>query len=476
MNLIARMLFAGVVALASGMTLAQPAEAPKVEFPVLGKLAPRSARQIQSSNWSVGGETLDRDYAIYPNYKQYLGPLGAKGLRVQCGWAKCEKQKGVYDFAWLDEVVNDSLAQGVQPWLEVSYGNTIYPDGGGIGLGDGIPTSGEALEAWDNWVRALVKRYKDRVKEWEVWNEPDLGRSKTNAADVFAGFFVRTAQVIRAEHPEGKIYALGLAGNMKYLEEFMVQIQEKQKLDLIDAVTVHGYPTNPDSTGTVSSARKIVAKYSPKIQVRQGETGAPSTSGTFGALRGHPWTELTQAKYDARRMLAHYASDVPFNLFTLMELHYKDKGGGVKVNTKGLLKSKDDKTVERAKPAYFAAQHVFALFDDTLTRIEDFPARGGPQNLVIHAYAKKDSKKQFVTLWLGGAIPSDKNDPAPIDLTLVKATFDEPVYIDLLSGTVYSIPKANFAKQANGTTTFQQIPVFDWPIVIAEKALIELKK
>jgi hypothetical protein len=44
---------------------------------------------------------------------------------LQCGWAKCEQKPGVYDFAWLDEVVNDALAQGVQPWLEVSYGN--YP-------------------------------------------------------------------------------------------------------------------------------------------------------------------------------------------------------------------------------------------------------------------------------------------------------------------------------------------------------------
>ncbi len=56
-----------------------------------------------ASSWSIGGETLDRDFAVYNNYKKYLGPLGAKAIRLQAGWAKCEKTQGVYDWAWLDE-------------------------------------------------------------------------------------------------------------------------------------------------------------------------------------------------------------------------------------------------------------------------------------------------------------------------------------------------------------------------------------
>lgn len=126
------------------MPLAQAADS---ALPLIGKIKPRSAKEIVSSPWSIGGETLDRDFALYDNYKRYLGPLGAKAIRLQAGWAKCEKQRGVYDWAWLDAIVDDALAQGVQPWLETSYGNTIYPQGGGTGLGGGFPKSAEALTA-----------------------------------------------------------------------------------------------------------------------------------------------------------------------------------------------------------------------------------------------------------------------------------------------------------------------------------------
>jgi len=67
-----------------------------------GWLATRHAGEIQSSPWSVGCETLDRDYARFSVYKNYVGELGVKHARLQSGWAKCEKEKGNYNFEWLD--------------------------------------------------------------------------------------------------------------------------------------------------------------------------------------------------------------------------------------------------------------------------------------------------------------------------------------------------------------------------------------
>ena len=82
----------------------------------VGTLRPRSAQEITASNWSVGAETMDRDYTVYRNWKQHLGPLGAKKARLQSGWAKTEKKPGEYDWAWLDEIVLDMVEQGVEPW------------------------------------------------------------------------------------------------------------------------------------------------------------------------------------------------------------------------------------------------------------------------------------------------------------------------------------------------------------------------
>jgi hypothetical protein len=442
--------------------------AEELDWPQLGQIKPRAANDIASSSWSIGGETLDRDYADYAQYREFLGPLGAKAIRLQAGWAKCERTPGVYDWKWLDAIVDDAIAQGVRPWLEASYGNPLYRDGGGAGLGGGLPKSAEALAAWDQWVRALVQRYKDRVQEWEVWNEPDIG--KTPPAENYTDLFIRTAEIIRAEQPEARIYGLALAGRPAgFGAAFVARLKAKNKLALLDAVTIHGYPYNPDDTASVDEMRAILSQQGSTATVRQGETGAPSTSGTFGALRNRPWSELTQAKWDLRRMLAHHAKDVPFNLFTLMELHYP-KGW----NTKGLLKAKEDMTVDYAKPVYYAAQRVFAIFDDSLERMGELDCTTTTKEpLAVTGYRRKGSESPVIAVWFNGAPPTETNTSTPLDLTFRGLKFTEPVYVDLLTGRVHAIPAARWSTDG-GAVTFSQMPIYDSPILLGEKGAFVL--
>ncbi len=444
-----------------------PPEKVKPRLPFVGKLRPRSAREIAGSDWSIGGETLDRDFAVYDSYKKYLGPLGAKAIRMQAGWAKCEKSPGVYDWKWLDQIVDDARSQGVQPWLELSYGNTIYPGGGGTGLAGGLPKSAVALAAWDCWVRALVRRYRDRVTEWEVWNEPDLG--KENTPEHYAALFVRTARIIRSEQPAARVFALGLAGNLNFAAKFLDEVSERSGLDLIDAITIHGYPRNPDDLGAIDRVRHIIASHGAEIQVRQGETGAPSRFQESFALSMIHWSESTQAKWNLRRMLAHLAKDVPFNLFTMSDMHYRN-GSEVQMNYKGLLGTNPDQTVSHAKAAYFAAQHVFAVFDHSLARLTDFSCKVSITNQVAaSAYVHRASGAHLVALWVKDSPPQESNTTKAVDLTLKTVKFSEPVYVDLLTGNVFALvrPKAD--------DVFRQVPLYDSPILIAERSVLPLE-
>jgi hypothetical protein len=426
----------------------------------IGAIRPRAASEITSSSWSIGGETLDRDFADYHKYKAHLGPLGAKAIRLQAGWAKCEKARGVYDFAWLDAIVDDARSRGVQPWLETSYGNTLYPGGGGTGLGGGIPRSPEALAAWSAWVKALVLHFRDRVHEWEIWNEPDLNDANTPTA--FADFLVRTAKVIRQEQPDAVILAMGLAHRVEFAVAVLNDLKQRGELGLVDAVTVHSYPNNPDDLRVPDQVRAWVEQNEPRIQVRQGETGAPSTAATFGALAGRDWTENTQAKWDLRRMLAHHGKGYPFNLFTLMELHYPGR-----MNTKGLLQANPDGTVARPKPAYRAAQNVFAIFDDTLVRtpVVRHEASGAPK-IAVQGYRHETTGAAVVAVWLSAAPPVESNATTSIDLAFPDLKFKEPVYVDLLTGDV-------FALEHEGAT-FKNVPIYDAPILIAERSALPL--
>ncbi len=443
-----------------------------LDWPLIGQLKTRDAREIEASSWSIGCEVLDRDLADFNHFKSYLGPLGAKHARMQAGWAKTERQRGVYDWSWLDVIVDDALAQSVQPWLQLSYGNPLYPGGGGPTLGDGVPTSPEALAAWDNWVRGTIRRFKNRVTEWEVWNEPE--GSKKFTVEEYTRFYLRTAAIIRAEQPAARIYALAFSSRqVAYAEGFLLGVRAAGKLDLIDAITFHAYPKNPDDL-RLDALKVMLAKHGfDKIPLRQGETGVPSTTGSSGALGDFPGSELTQAKWVLRRMLAHHAEALPFNLFLLMEFDYAGQPHNG-INSKGLLKTNPDKTVAYPKAAYFAAQRVHSLFDASIVPVRDStPTTSTTEKLALHAYHHRETKQPLVAAWLNGDIPNESLEPKPTDLTLRSNQFREPVLADLRTGKIYAIPSAHVLRDTStGNLTLRRVPLYDSPIIIAEKSLL----
>lgn len=443
----------------------------EIDLPEIGRLAPRHARDIASSDWSIGCEVLDRDMADYQKFKAHLGPLGAKHARLQAGWAKTERSRGRYDWAWLDVIVDDMRAQGVQPWLQLSYGNPLYPGGGGPTLGDGLPQSEEALAAWDAWVRGTVRHFRERVWEWEVWNEPD--GSKLVTAEQYTAFFVRTAAIIRQEQPRSRIYALTLGRDVAYAEKFLRAMKARGLLGLFDAITYHGYPMNPDET-RLEGLRAMIARLGLDVPLRQGETGAPSTTGSSGALGKFPGSELAQAKWDLRRMLAFRGEDVPFNLFLLMEFDYAGKPH-TGMNTKGLLKAAPDGSVLYPKAAYRAMQHVCAVFDDRLERVRGWTCAAGTTDKVsAHAYRARDGGGWLFAYWASGAVPSESTKAAFVDFTLPGVSFREPVVADLRTGRVYAFPAERIERTPEGLR-LRQVPLYDSPIVVAEKALLPLR-
>jgi len=432
-------------------------------YELLGKIRPRHARNISGSTWSVGGETLDRDFAVYSKYKDWLGPLGVKSVRLQTGWARTEKVKGVYDWAWLDEPVYDAISQGVRPWMNVSYGNTIYPGGGEPKLGGTAPTSAEAKAAWDAWVLAMATRYKDVIREWEIWNEPE----RYISAAAYTDLYIRSAEAIRSVQPDAHLIAIAFAGiNLDYAEDFLTALAAQGKLGLVNEVCYHAYAQNPESHyGTVQSLRNRIASVpgTSHIRIRQGENGAPSQLGGFGALSGYAWTEKTQAKWDLRRMLGDLGRDIPSNVFTLMELQYTTG-----LNSKGLLKRNADYSVAYAKPAYYAVRNVTALFDDRVQRITSFPVtQNGGSNISIFGYRRTDINKPLVTIWKGNNTPSDDDVITEVDLTVPFTTFSEPVLADLRSGVVRKLPAGSWTVNAT-TTTFTDLPITDSPVVLAD--------
>lgn len=434
----------------------------------IGTIRPRGADQIAASNWTLGCETLDRDFAIWDEYKAYIVPLGIKTIRLQAGWAKTEKAKGVYDFTWLDAIIDDARGMGLNILLETGYGNPVYPGGGGFDLAGGFPTSEEGLAAWDRWVEAMATRYAGKVRDWAMWNEPDINKQH-KPADI-AAFNIRTAEIIKRIIPDARIAGLSLASsNPKLLDQCLGALAEKGKVDLFHWFIYHGYEFNPDvSYPKVEALKATLAKYSKTARMRQGENGCPSETATRFALSNHPWTEYSQAKWDLRRMLGDLGHDVESAVFTICDFNHK----GREINRKGLLHATADRRVDGIKLAYYAVQNTAAVFDNTLARVT-VPAVSvmADTSSACFAYRHVKSGLPLVVLWDNSGTPDDAFVTRPAQVTVKDLAFQEPVWVDLITGRVYELPADRMVK-AGAFTLFKDVPFYDAPVLIAEKALI----
>ncbi len=437
-----------------------------IKLKEIGKIKTLKATEIKASYLGIGCEVLDRDFANYDSYKEYLGNLGVKHARFQSGWAKTEKQKGVYDFSWLDAVIDDCRERGIQPWINTVYGNPIYEGGGDMQSSSKIPTSEEALQAWDNYIRNLVNHFRTRNFEWEIWNEIDHHIYKGSTPKEYADFFIRTAEIIRKVQPEGKTIALALAfpGATEFVRGFLDSMKEKGKLHLIDKVSFHGYPKNPDADFEKSQELiDLLKQYDERIVAFQGETGCPSTEVDWN----RPYTELTQAKWDLRRALAHIGRGIQFSLFTISDFSYP----GDRHNTKGKLKTDWNMNIVYAKQSYYGCQNLTSLFDSSVIAINpsDFSIKTD-RNSAVYAFADEKNNLSVVAYWNSENPPSESIATQNSWIKIKYAKIKSPVLVDVRTGLVYQIPESNIKKR--GRDSEYQVPVYDSPMILCDKEFL----
>lgn len=336
----------------------------------------------------------------------------------------------------------------------------------------------------------MVIRYKDKVKDWEVWNEPNFGDNTINSPEMTADLNIRTAEIIKRIQPEARISGLTLGHiGLEFAERFFSIIADKGKMGLFDNMTYHDYCYNPDGNyAHVEAFRAVLHRYAPGMKIRQGENGAPSEGGSGGALCDYNWSELTQAKWDTRRMLGNLGNDIECSIFSIIDMAYTT-GPIHKLNHKGIIKSDSSMRVITPKMAYYAIQNVTSVFDNSLARLHDLEAtnnlQGTPplvhrytkstdRSLAVYGYEHKITKKQIYTIWMDETIPTDSNETKEITLTFSEGHFDNPVLVDILTGGVYEIPAGQWTRQGN-SYTFKDIPVYDSPVLIADRSLVSFQ-
>ena len=446
----------------------------------IGRLQTRTSDQIKSSSkWSVGCETMDRDYAEWDNFKQLLPLTGVKHARFFSGWAKTEQEKGKYDFSWLDPQIRECAAMGVKPWVCISYGNPVWGSDFRLGMRvKQVTDVPEAFEAWLRYTKELVGRYKDVVDEWEVWNEP------FNQAKEYAEMFYRTAKVIREVQPTAKIYCTAISMNKDMEKSDYKVVLEKLKaenaLDLGSYFIYHPYSPLPEATYSEDgkgqfgwtkalALRKLVKGYSPKFDIMQGEVGCPAQLEFAHAMNSIEWTEYSQAKWDLRRAIGDAARNIPSSSFTFIDLQYT-----FMLQSYGFVRSNTLKEFVYRRPKFYAMRNVYTLFDDDTHAVG---VEGGIPAVIERRADPRDDVKRTLTCarferlgqrlwlyWYDDQQPSNRLEFDRVTLT-VPGEIRYPHWVDMITGRVCAFDEKNIVR-GKGRTVITDVPMWDSPVLI----------
>lgn len=436
----------------------------------IGTLATQSADGRGDSRWSIGCETLDRDYADFSKYKQYVGELGVGYARIQSGWAKCEQETGKYDFTWLDKIVNGLIEEGVLPWMCLCYGNPLY--GVDRNLGAGLFSEKKVMDAWLQYVRATVRHYGNRIAMWEIWNEPNL-KSKNNP-ELYAELLIHTAEEIRKIDKDAVIIAFGLSGMpLGWTKSVMDIVQERKKLHLINYVSYHPYYPNPDNaTADILALRRLVKSYSEKIDIFQGETGCPSILEYGHAMNHQEWSEYKQVKWNLRRMANDFSLNIFSSIFTMVDLQYENM-----LQSFGLIRMNLKKEVVYKRPAFYGVQHMANLLTTTVYPTElTLESAHTNREISLSGIADKEGKTIGAILWFSDQIPTDQLEKELVSLTISGLSLKKAVYIEPITGRIYDLSRVILrGGMSDNKVRFSNLPLWDSPILIMEQAYVPFK-
>ncbi len=223
---------------------------------------------------------------------------------VSTSWNLIERERGRYSWGALDREVAKAEASGQQvmlvlggtpPWAAVGPA----PGAEFAGTGSSMPMTDPAL--FEDYLRAVVRRYGGRISAYQIWNEANISQFWRGTPELMADLTARAYAIIKAEVPGATVVAAStgsrwVKGFTEFYPEYLAALRQFNWP--IDAFSVHLYPL-PDGTpreralllGMMKTALRIA--QAPPLPIWETEINYGITNpGTGDAARMIPDAEI----------------------------------------------------------------------------------------------------------------------------------------------------------------------------------------
>lgn len=237
-------------------------------------------------------------------------------------WADLEPERNRWNFDLLDKYVGISQAHHLEILMPLAYTPrwaSSAPDAATdveAGNPPGLSGAPRDMEDWRTFVRTVATRYKGRIHNWEIWNEPNRPQSWTGSVETMVDMTHEAYTILKQIDPANIVVSPAPTGTygLKFFEAFL----SKGGGQYADAIGYHFYigrDDPPEAMVTlIGAVKKIVDKY--------GVGTKPIWNTEAGWLGPEFLPPNTQAAYLARAYILNWASGVTRFYWYAWENHH----------------------------------------------------------------------------------------------------------------------------------------------------------
>jgi GH35 family endo-1,4-beta-xylanase len=171
---------------------------------------------------------------------QLAQDAGVKWSREEFGWGRAEPQPGRFDWTFYDNVVAAAKRHGISIYGLLSY----WP-------GWAKAYTPEGIEGYSRFAAAAAERYRNDIRHWEVWNEPNIFFWQ-GPKDMYADLLKQAYAAIKKANPEALVLGCSTAGiDSKFIRRTM------ELGGPFDILTIHPYRSHLDDAGFIKDLQNV---------------------------------------------------------------------------------------------------------------------------------------------------------------------------------------------------------------------------